>query len=184
MASVTSLLTEGGLVLPLWDHGWEEPARPGQTRAYSSTAPFLASIPTRTDLAPRNVVFNPNLAAFLQREMSRIFADTADRPNLPADARIEIEHRWKGVEEAAVDRSGWKEVHISGVLQAACRVVLAARNYVGRLRPGPASSNAPATDDRSTWIIDPEMWGQHGVRSFYSPLFSHGQLYVRLGLGR
>ena len=184
MASVTSLLTEGGLVLPLWDHGWEEPARPGQTRAYSSTAPFLASIPTRTDLVPRNVVFNPNLAAFLQREMSRIFADTADRPNLPADARIEIEHGWKRVEKAAIDRSGWREVYISHVLQVACEVILEARNYVGRLCPGPASSNAPATDDRSNWITDFEMWGQHEVRFFIPRYFLMGRLHERFGLGR
>ena len=180
MASVTSLLTGGGLVLPHWTHGLHEPPSEGETETDSRTAPYRVPATTCPELVPQNLYLNPSLTAFLQQEMSRIFADTADRPDLDADAGISIEHMWKVVERAAVNRSGWKGTHISYVLQVACEVVVGTRSSVGRLRPGPAARSGPATDDRSSWVIDTEMWAQReeakteGVRPFHFPQFSHG----------
>ena len=174
MASVTSLLTADRLVLPLWPRGLREP------ETSTGTAPYRAPLSTRTELVPKNLAINPNLTEFLQETMSRVFADTADRPDLPADARSRIQIQWETAEEAAVDRPSWMEADISGVLEAACRVVIRARGSVGRLRQGSTSSNAPTTDDRSIWAVQREMWGRldeaktEGVRSLRSRRFSYG----------
>ena len=186
MTSVTSLLTENRLVLPPWRQSRHEP--PGEGETTTGTAPFRAPASTRTELVPQNVCINPGLTAFLQHEMSRIFADTADRSNLRANARSRIEYSWEEtVEEAAVKRSDWMETDISGVLQAACRIVMKARSSVGRLRGGPTSRSGPSTNDDSSWVVKPEMWGRldeaktEGVRSFHSPRFSHGPSSLALG---